>query len=78
MSRPEGEFSVAVPPHWLSELEGNRAYFEQFVREALAQRLMQADSAEARLELVRTICRAKASVCNWGDLEREILEASSC
>jgi chorismate mutase len=33
-------------------------------------------SVEDRLEFVKVICRAKAPVCNWHDMELQILKGS--
>jgi hypothetical protein len=74
-----GKFEIELPKDWLPELEANRAFYQALLRRAVAEKIQRPDNAEAvdaRLELVNIICRAKADVRNWKDLEREIFESS--
>lgn len=52
----------------------NKSKVEEIVEKTLAE---QADEiAVDRLEYVRVICRAKAPVCNWHDMELDIMKGS--
>jgi hypothetical protein len=73
------KFQIEVPAAWLNELNERRAFYEPLLRKVLAEKInvpATAEAIEARLELVNIICRAKADVRNWRDLEREIIESS--
>ena len=40
------------------------------------QKELEKDKLENRLELVKIITRTKAPVCNWKDLEKEIMKGA--
>lgn len=51
---------------------------QERVNDALKAAVINELSAEAldRMEFVKIICRAKAPVCNWHDMELQILKGS--
>jgi hypothetical protein len=58
------ELKIEVPDEKIDKIKN-------LVREELEK-----DKLNYRLELVKIITRAKGSVCNWKDLEEEIMRGS--
>jgi hypothetical protein len=66
--------SIPVPEELVKLYLENETRVVDVLKSALASEL---DSlALDRMEYVRVICRAKAPVCNWHDMELQILKGS--